>query len=92
MEENFNIGSCKVAVAKHIEVGVCNRSVVDLIRIGNYFAPIECEIIDYKEFFSSDVFALAKLIRHVVAFYNAFGGHLIFGVKETVPNTTNRFE
>ncbi|UZE24733.1 ATP-binding protein [Pseudomonas sp. B21-056] len=85
MEEDFNIGSCKVAVAKHIELGACNRSVVDSIRIGNYFAPIECEIIDYKESFPSDSFALAKLIRHVVAFYNTFGGYLIFGVKETVP-------
>ncbi|MFC3943411.1 hypothetical protein CCU68_00145 [Pseudomonas gingeri NCPPB 3146 = LMG 5327] len=85
MDEGFNVAACKMAIAKHIEVGTCNISVINSINNGKYFAPIECEIIDYKESLPSDTYTTAKLIRHIVAFYNTYGGYLVFGVKETIP-------
>ena len=85
MEEEFNVGNCRADLAKYIEVGACNGNVVGSIKKGEFFAPVECEIIDYKESLPQDAFALAKVIRHIVAFYNTFGGYLVFGVRETIP-------
>jgi hypothetical protein len=84
MGEYFSVGNCRIELAKHIEAGTCNNKVIDVIKNGELFAPVECEIIDYKELLPEDAFSLGKIIRHIVAFYNTYGGYLVFGVSETV--------
>src|SRR5262249_47022675 len=52
------------------------------LLMGDQFLPKECELWDYKRDAGTDKLAVAKTIRHVVSFYNTFGGYLIYGVEE----------
>lgn len=81
----FEANTCRSKLNDFIVNGVCDARVNDVVSSGQYFHPIECELIDYKQEIPQDALSIAKTIKHIVAMHNTFGGYLIFGVAETVP-------
>lgn len=80
----FEANTCRAKLIDFIENGVCDIRVNDVISVDEYFFPIECELLDYKEEIPQDAVAIGKTIKHIVAMHNTFGGYLIFGVSETI--------
>ncbi|MCO4856994.1 putative DNA binding domain-containing protein [Herbaspirillum sp. WGmk3] len=85
--EGFETGNIRRNLALLLDSGACNSEVITTIKRADNFAPIECEIIDYKESLPADAFGVCKLIRHIVAFFNTYGGYIVFGVEETKAET-----
>ncbi|GAC1609792.1 MAG: hypothetical protein NVS3B3_17100 [Aquirhabdus sp.] len=83
----FDATTCRGTLADYVEAGVSDRRIIDLLKSGDQFLPIECELLDYKEKLPDDSIGIAKIIRHIIAFHNTFGGYLIFGIAETVAET-----
>jgi hypothetical protein len=81
----FEANACRAKLIDFIADGVCDTRVNDVVSVEEYFFPIECELIDYKQDIPHDALAIAKTIKHIVAMHNTFGGYLIFGVAETIP-------
>lgn len=80
----FEANTCRAGLADFVTDGVCDRRVIDHLRKENQFLAVECELLDYKEIIPSDAVSIGKLLRHIVAFHNTFGGYLIYGVSEVV--------
>jgi hypothetical protein len=80
---SWNIVEIKKRIAELHERGTLSEEVVNVVLSEGRCAPVECEIIDYKETQDTSPQAIAKLVRHIVSFYNSYGGYLIFGIEET---------
>ena len=73
---------CK-QLAQHIIDGVSGRAVADLILKDGKCAPVEGDVLDYKEQVDlRDSICVAEVCKDIVAFHNRFGGYLVLGVKE----------
>ncbi|VVE55748.1 NB-ARC domain-containing protein [Pandoraea anhela] len=79
----WNIDSVKKSISEFSRQGRLSRDVLDVICRDGICAPIEFELLDYKEMFDTSPYGKGKLILRVVSLYNSFGGYLIFGVCET---------
>lgn len=90
MSNNWDTIDIKKQLAKLHERGAISEDVIRVVVSDGLCAPVECEIFDYKEALDDTPQATAKLIRHIVAFYNSFGGYLLFGVEETVSESIFR--
>lgn len=90
MSNGCDVIEIKRQIALLHDRGAVSQEVIDIVVSNGLGAPVESEIFDYKETLEETPVALGKLIRHVVSFYNSYGGYLLFGVKETVSET--RFE
>ena len=66
----------------NIEVG---ESVLDLIIASGEVVPKESDYWDFKAQLPDpgDIVSMARFVRSVAAFYNTFGGYLIYGIQET---------
>lgn len=84
MTIGWNIYELKKQIAEFHQIGKLSGEVINNIVINGICAPIESEIFDYKENQDSSPTAIAKLVRHIVSFYNSYGGYLLFGVRETI--------
>lgn len=90
MSNGWDIVGIKRQIAQYHEKGTISDEIAQTVIDCGIAAPIESEIFDYKEAYDATPSAVAKLIRHIVSFYNSYGGYLLFGVREVVSET--RFE
>lgn len=90
MLNSWDITDIKKKLAEFHDRGAISEDVVRLLVSNGFCAPVESEIFDYKETIDSTPQATAKLIRHIVSFYNSFGGYLLFGVEETISESVFR--
>lgn len=86
--DDLRIEEIKHQLASFVEEGRLDMSLVQLLTSGNQCAPVECELLDYKERLDDDRLAKAKAVLQIVCFYNTYGGYLIFGVAEREAETT----
>lgn len=73
----------RTELAKLVEQGCLTKSVIDLLITDSGFLPIEGYLVDYKRDIPNDKPSLCKLLRHIVAFHNTYGGYLLLGAEET---------
>jgi hypothetical protein len=88
--DELKIQDIKRQLAQHVAQGKLDIGVVDALRQGEHFAPIECEVLDFKEQCGEDALSLGKTVRQIVSFYNTYGGYLLYGVAETQSETEFR--
>lgn len=87
MNSGCDVMETKRQIALLHDRGAVSQEVVDVVIANGFGAPVESEIFDYKETLDGTPLATGKLIRHIVSFYNSYGGYLLFGIKETVSET-----
>lgn len=87
MATGWDIIEIKRQIAQLHNRGAVSNEVVSLVVDNGVCAPVESEIFDYKETQEDSPTAIAKLIRHIVSFYNSYGGYLLFGVQEEESET-----
>ncbi|MFM0367376.1 RNA-binding domain-containing protein [Paraburkholderia sediminicola] len=80
---DWSIDSIKRTISEFARQGRLSNDVLNAICRDGTCAPIEFELLDYKEAFDTSLYGKGKLILRVVSFYNSFGGYLVFGVRET---------
>lgn len=80
---DWSIDHVKRAISGFAQQGRLSKEVLDAFCLDGACAPIEFELLDYKENVDATPYGKGKLILRVVSFYNSFGGYLVFGVRET---------
>lgn len=65
-----------------VDTGELGESLVKEIYRAPGFLPVEGVLIDYKRDVPTERGALAKLVKHILAFHNTYGGYLILGAEE----------
>ncbi|WP_024906180.1 RNA-binding domain-containing protein [Robbsia andropogonis] len=81
--QDWKIRDVKQAISEFAQQGRLSKDVLDAICLDGACAPVEFELLDYKESFDTSSYGKGKLILRIVSFYNSFGGYLVFGVCET---------
>lgn len=74
-------------LAHFVDTGELGQPLIRDIHHEAGFLPIEGIFIDYKRDVPADRSALAKLVKHVLAFHNTYGGYLILGAEERKNDT-----
>jgi tetratricopeptide (TPR) repeat protein len=69
-------------IADCVIKGRLTADVLNGIQTTLGFMPVEGSLLDYKRDAPANAYEIAKVIRHIVAFHNMYGGYLIFGVDE----------
>lgn len=69
-------------IARFIETGSISHDVLDALLVGEYFCPAEGMLFDYKSEVPASAKAILKMLKHIAALHNTYGGYLIFGAKE----------
>jgi len=77
-----NLNEVKRILAKQVECGTLDSSLIETILDQDGFLPIEGILIDYKRDIPKSSGELLKLIKHIQAFHNTYGGYLVFGAEE----------
>lgn len=73
----------KKTLAQQVIEGVCGTAMLDLLVSGDKCAPVEGDLLDYKESVNAvDPIAIAEVCKDIVAFHNTYGGYLVIGVAE----------
>lgn len=80
----------RATVSRLIEAGSLGEDVIGAVFDGARFAPYEGFLFDYKAKWPETKVELRKLVRHVAAFHNVFGGYIFFGVDEVEAETLFR--
>lgn len=80
--DQLEIAELKRKLASFVRAGTLDPSLFECLESNADPAPIECELLDYKESIPEDRVGLVKLIADIVALHNTYGGYLIFGVAE----------
>lgn len=80
--DQLEIAELKRKLAGLVRAGCLDNSFVECIDAGGSPAPIECELLDYKERLPEDRIGLVKLVTDIVAMHNTYGGYLVVGVRE----------
>lgn len=83
----WNVLDLKRKIAALVNQGNLSEDLLKLISDGSICAPVECEILDYKEKIGDTQYDLGKLVLRIVSFYNSYGGYLVFGIRETESET-----
>ncbi len=78
----------RAAVSRLLEAGAVGVDLIAAVFDGTKFAPYEGYLFDYKAKWPDTKPELRKLVRHVAAFHNVFGGYIFFGVDEVEAETT----
>jgi len=81
--DRVNLREVRKTVSEFIEDATIDHSVIDALKHGGRLVPKECELWDYKEQANSDAASLGETVLEIVSFYNAYGGYLLYGIKET---------
>lgn len=74
-------------IARYIEAGNMTEDVLRCLVAENRFCPAEGVLFDYKSEVPTDN-AIKKLLKHIAAFHNTYGGYLVFGAKEVDKDKT----
>ncbi|MBO9642389.1 MAG: putative DNA binding domain-containing protein [Pseudacidovorax sp.] len=80
----IGIEDTRRALSQLIVAGDVSSAPINLVYRGERFSPIEGALIDYKRDFPTERQAQLKIIKHIQAFHNTFGGYIIFGAAEIV--------
>lgn len=83
----WNLEDVKRKVSQYVHQGRITKELADILCVGGMCAPVEYELLDYKETFVKSSYETGKLVRRVVSFYNSYGGLLVFGVREVEAET-----
>jgi hypothetical protein len=83
----LHLQAARRELSQLVEDGTLSSQVTDLLFSQSGFAPIEGLLVDYKRDVPSDTASMCKLIRHVAAFHNTYGGYLILGAEEVKKDT-----
>ena len=78
---SWNIGPLREEIAQLSDRGTISEDVVLPLLKDGYGAPLEFEMLDFKETMVSPV-GLDRIAKTIVAMHNTFGGYLIFGVAD----------
>lgn len=87
MSYDWNVTDLRKKIAEFSSQGKLSTELLRVICIDGLCAPIECELLDYKEDIDTSTYGKGKLVLRIVSFYNSYGGYLIFGVQETEPES-----
>jgi len=81
--DEVNLREVRRNVSEFIDAATLDNRVIDALRHGDKLVSKECELWDYKEQAGDDKVSLAETVLCITSLYNAYGGYLIYGVKET---------
>lgn len=81
-EELRSLSDIYGKVSSFIEQGVIGPEVIDTLVCDGVVFPKEGLLWDYKSALNTDPIGLASTVLQIIAFYNTYGGYLIYGVKE----------
>lgn len=79
--DEVKVEEAKRTLAAYISEGRVDQSVIQLISLGRYCIPLECELLDYKQMLEDDKLAQAKAVVSIVSMYNTYGGYIVYGVR-----------
>jgi hypothetical protein len=85
--DDLRIEAIKRSLAEHVAQGRLDSSLIELLVSDGMCAPVECELLDFKERLEDDKRSKAKVLLQIVCLYNTYGGYLIYGVKERERDT-----
>lgn len=80
--EKLSYSDARKLLSHKIEAGTLDRTVLDLIYFSDSFLPIEGALLDYKRDIPKNTGEWLKIVKHIQAFHNTYGGYLVFGVAE----------
>lgn len=80
--EKLDIQTARAHLADCVIKGRLNADVLIGLQTNSGFLPIEGSLLDYKRDIPKSPYEFGKLIRHICAFHNMYGGYLVFGVEE----------
>lgn len=87
VEIDWNLTAIKKQIAIYANEGKLSADLIKTICKNGTCAPVEFELLDYKEDLEPSNLGLAKFILRIVSFYNSYGGYIVFGVAETESET-----
>lgn len=80
--EKIDIQTARIHLADCVTKGRLNADVLLGLQTSSGFLPIEGSLLDYKRDVPTTSYEFGKLVKHICAFHNMYGGYLIFGVDE----------
>lgn len=84
MTTDFELVTINKLIQSCINKASLGLEPINALIVNDKFVPKEGWLWDYKESINIDITALAKTILQIVSFHNAYGGYLIYGVKEVI--------
>ncbi len=85
---DLGVEAVRARVSQLLEVGSLADELIQAVFDGEEFAPYEGYLFDYKAKWPESKVDLRKLVRHIAAFHNVFGGYLFLGVQEVQKEKT----
>jgi hypothetical protein len=83
--ESVGLQESRRELAAVIEAGTIDEVLFKILYTPNQgFAKVEGKLLDYKRDAPTTPTELAKLIKHIAAFHNTYGGIILFGVAEKI--------
>jgi len=82
---DWNIADIKRKISEWAYQGKLSIELIETLCRNGQCAPIEFELLDYKERFDDSPYEKGKLVKRVVSFFNTYGGYIVFGVREAEP-------
>lgn len=82
--DQFDVQTARAHIADCVIKGRLNASVLSGLQTSVGFLPIEGSLLDYKRDIPATTYEFGKLVKHICAFHNMYGGYLIYGVDEVV--------
>ena len=80
--DNLDIQTARTHLAECVLKGRLSADVLLGLQTISGFLPVEGSLLDYKRDIPNTNYEYAKLIKHICAFHNVYGGYLIIGVEE----------
>lgn len=79
--QSWNVETLREQVAAMSDKGTLSEEVVQLLVKDGYAAPLEFEMLDFKETINPPT-GIDRVTKAIVAIHNTFGGYLLFGVAD----------
>ena len=80
--QSWDVETLRGQVAAMSDKGTLSEEVVHLLLKDGYAAPLEFEMLDFKETINPPT-GIDRITKAIVAIHNTFGGYLLFGVADT---------
>jgi hypothetical protein len=80
--QSRNLSEARRKLAQAVDSGALDVSLIPIILDEEGFLPIEGSLIDYKRDNPANKGEQFKLLKHIHAFHNTYGGYLIIGAEE----------
>lgn len=79
----MNITEIKEDIYSKIQSGCIDKTVITSLTANSSVINKECELWDFKLTIEDSKDSYIKLVKHVISFYNSYGGYIIYGIDET---------